>query len=67
MTKILSYYFSLLFEREGNWAELAFALTSGIATDLGLSVSYWPIFSLFPLTVPAVFAKVKSAQFPSHF
>ena len=66
MTKILSYYFSLLFEREGNWAELAFALTSGIAT-VDVSVSYWPVFSLSPLTVPAVFAKVKSVQFPSHF
>ena len=27
-------------------------------------VSYWPIFSLSLITVPEVFAKVNSAQFP---
>ena len=42
------------------------AVVSGIVTG-GASVSYWPIFSLFLVTVPEVFAKVYSAQFRSCF
>ena len=30
-------------------------------------VSYWPIFSLFLLTVPEVLAKVNSTQLPYRF
>ena len=30
-----------------------------------MPVSYWPVFSLSPVTVPEAFAKVNSAQFPS--
>ena len=29
-------------------------------------VSYWPMFFLPLVTVPEVFAKVNSSQFPSH-
>ena len=29
-------------------------------------VSYWPMFFLSLVTVPKVFAKVNSTQFPSH-
>ena len=42
MIKIPSYDFSPLYKREGNWAELAFAMTSGIVTG-DAPVSYWPI------------------------
>ena len=43
------------------------AIVSGIVTG-DTPVSYWPIF--FPVvteTVPEVFAKLNSAQFPSRF
>ena len=36
------YDSSPLYKREGNWAELAFSMTSGIVTGDG-PVSYWPI------------------------
>ena len=61
--------FQLLFfmiSREEKWAELAFAKISGIVTG-DAPVSYWTIFPLSPITVPEVFAKVNSAQFPSFF
>ena len=40
--------------------------TSGMVTR-DEADSYWPIFSLSPVTVPEVFANVNSAQFPSRF
>ena len=40
------------------------AIVSGIVTG-DASVSYWSIFSLSPATVPEVFAKANSPQFPS--
>ena len=43
-----------------------FANTSGIVTS-DVLVSYWPIFPLSPVTVPEVFAKVNSTQFPPRF
>ena len=39
------------------------AIDSGIVTVDAPVVSYWPIFSLSPETVPEVFAKVNSAFF----
>ena len=51
---------------EGTLAEFAFAKTSGIVIGDALA-SYWPIFSLPPVTVPEVFSKVNLEQFPSHF
>ena len=42
------------------------AIVSGIVT-WDLPVSYWPIFSLFLVTVPEVFSTVNSAQFPTRF
>ena len=41
------------------------AIDSGIVTVDAPVVSYCPIFSLSPETVPEVFAKVNSAQFPA--
>ena len=41
------------------------AIDSGIVTG-DASVSYWPIFSQSLETVPEVFAKVHSSQFPSR-
>ena len=40
------------------------AIVSGIATG-DAPVSYWPIFSLSPVAVRQVFAKVNYAKFPS--
>ena len=54
----------LLQKGEGNWAQLTFAKTSGIVKG-DAPVCYWPI-TLSPVTVPDVFAKVNSAQFPSR-
>ena len=46
--------------------ELTYAKTPGIFPAVA-PVSYWPIcFSCPPLTVPEVFAKVNSSQFPSR-
>ena len=42
------------------------AIDSGIVTRDVLD-SYWPIFSLSFVTVPEVFAKVNSVQFPWRF
>ena len=45
------------------------AIDSGIVTGdapFNLPVSYWPIFSQSLETVPEVFAKVNSSQFPSR-
>ena len=42
------------------------AIVSGIVTGYPL-VNYWPIFFLFLVTVPEVFAQVNSAQFPPRF
>ena len=42
------------------------AIVSGNVTG-NAPVSYWPVvFSLFLVTIPEVFAKVNSAQFPSR-
>ena len=41
------------------------AIVSGIVIGDAL-ISYWLIFSLSLITVPEVFAKVNSAQFPSR-
>ena len=41
------------------------AIYSGIVAVDAPVVSYWPIFSLSLVTVPEVFAKVNSAQFPA--
>ena len=54
---------SIFSKREGNWAELAFAKTSGIVTGHA-PVCNWPIFSLSQVAVPEVFAKVNSAPSP---
>ena len=40
------------------------AIVSGIVTG-DAPVSYWPIFPLSLVTVPEVFAKINSDQFPS--
>ena len=42
------------------------AIASGIVIG-GAAVSYWSIFSASLVTVPEVFVKVNSAQFPSAF
>ena len=42
------------------------AIVSGIVTG-DAPVSCWPIFSLFLVTFPEVFMKVKSAKFSSCF
>ena len=39
------------------------AIVSGIVTWDAL-ISYWPIFSLSLISVPEVFAKTNSSQFP---
>ena len=44
-------------------AEMGIPIDSGIVTGDMLD-SYWPIFSLSLVTVPEVFAKVNSVQFP---
>ena len=49
---------------KGTWAEMRPAIVSGIVTGDAL-ISYWPVFSLSPVTVPEVFANVNSVQFPS--
>ena len=53
-------------KREGTGAEMWHAIVSGIVAGVAL-LSYWSIF--FPLslvTIPEVFAKVYSDQFPSR-
>ena len=50
----------------GTEAELRPAIVFGIGTG-DSPVSYWPIFFLFPVTLPEVFAKVNSSQIPSRF
>ena len=49
-----------------NGAELRPAIASGNVIG-DAPVSYWPIFSLSPVTVPEVFMKVKSTKFSSCF
>ena len=51
---------------KGTGADSCPAVVYGIATGDAL-VSYWSNFSLSQVTVPEVFAKVYSAQFPSRF
>ena len=53
-------------KKKGTGAEMRPAIDSGIVTD-DAPVSYWPIFSQSLETVPEVFAKVNSANFPSGF
>ena len=47
---------------EETGAEMCPAIHSGIVTD-DAPISYSPIFSLFLITVPDVFAKVNSTQY----
>ena len=47
---------------EETGAEMGPAIHSGIVTD-DAPVSYSPIFSLFLITVPEVFAQVNSTQY----
>ena len=42
------------------------AIVPGIITGETL-ISYWPIFPVFIVTVPEVFAKVNLPQSPSRF
>ena len=60
--------FTTLEMRKKTVAELPLAKTSGIIT-WDVLVSYWPIimFSLSPVIVPEVFAKVNSNRCPSNF
>ena len=59
--------FATLEMRKKTLAELPLAKTSGIITR-DVLVSYWPImFSLSPVIVPEVFAKVNSNWCPSSF
>ena len=51
---------------KGTETEMRLAIVSGIIFG-DETVSYWPIFSLSLVTVPKVFAKVNSVQFPSRF
>ena len=44
-----------------------FAVLVAVAVVVAFKARYWPIFSLTLETVPEVFAKVNSSQFPSHF
>ena len=50
---------------KGTETEMRPAIVSGIIFG-DETVSYWPIFSLSLVTVPKVFAKVNSVQFPSR-
>ena len=47
---------------EETGAEMCPATISGMVSE-DAPVSYWPIFSLFLITVPEVFAKVDSTQY----
>ena len=47
-------------------AEIRSAILSGIVTRHA-PLSDWPIFSLSPVTVPEVFAKLNSFQFRARF
>ena len=49
--------------RNEKGAEMRPAIVSGIVTG-DAPVSYWPIFLPSLVTVPEVFAKVNSTQFP---
>ena len=51
---------------KGTGAEMRPAMVPGIVTKDAL-VSYWPIFFLFLVTDPEVFARVNSAQFLSEW
>ena len=44
-----------------------FAVLVAVAVVVAFKPRYWPIFSLTLETVPEVFAKVNSSQFPSRF
>ena len=50
-------------KEKGTGAEMCLPSVSGIVTG-DAPVSYWPILSLYLVTVPEVFAKVNSAQSP---
>ena len=50
---------------KGGEAEMCLAMVSGIAIEEA-PVSYWPISPLALVTVPEVFAKVNSTQFPTR-
>ena len=57
-------------ERGNMFANLTycfFAVLVGVAVVVAFKARYWPIFSLTLETVPEVFAKVNSSQFPSRF
>ena len=51
---------------KGTGAEICPAVVFGIVTG-NAPVSYWSILNPFIVTVPNVFAKVNSVQFPSRF
>ena len=55
----------LVGHEKGTGTEMSPAIVSGIVIGDAL-ISYWLIFSLSLITVPEVFAKVNSAQFPSR-
>ena len=62
------FFFSDSFRSEKEiGAENRSAILSGIVTRYAPLSSYWPILSLSLLTVPEVFAKLNSVQFPSRF
>ena len=50
---------------KGGEAEMCPASVSGMVTGEA-PVSFWPISPLVLVTVPDVFAKVKSTQFPTR-
>ena len=52
--------------KKGTGAEMRPASVSGIVTG-DATISYWPVFLPFPVTLPDVFAKNNSTQFPCRF
>ena len=63
---IKSWRISYSSNEKGTEAKKRPAIVSGILTS-DASFCYWPIFPLPLVTVPEVFAKVNSVQFPSRF
>ena len=53
-------------KEKGTGVKMCPAIVSGFVTEHA-PVNYWSIFFLCLVTVPEVFAKVNSAQFPSRF
>ena len=61
--RFIFFFIRYLRNENGTGAEMGPAIVSGIVTWDPL-ISYWPIFSLSLVTVPEVFAKANSPQFP---